>query len=227
MRLIDNTHAARANGTNDVEVREVTADHSSGNDTSLSSDSTLHVLKRAQGGDEAAARDLMERAMPSVRRWARGRLPTYARGAADTEDIVQDVFLRTLKNLKQFRHHTVGALHAYLRQSVINRIRDVIRGTRRRAVELDSDAEAPDWRPSPLERAILRERVEHFLDALTRLRPVDRQVVVWRLELGYTPQEIADRLGKSEAAAAMAVSRAMARLAKELKLPTGSPQGSC
>jgi DNA-directed RNA polymerase specialized sigma24 family protein len=53
---------------------------------------------------------------------------------------------------------------------------------------------------------------------LTRLRPSDRQVVVWRLELGYSPQEVAARLGKSEAAAAMTVSRAMARLAKELKM---------
>jgi DNA-directed RNA polymerase specialized sigma24 family protein len=44
-------------------------------------------------------------------------------------------------------------------------------------------------------------------------------VIVWRLELGYTAQEIAARLGKSEAAAAMTVSRAMARLAKELNLP--------
>jgi RNA polymerase sigma-70 factor (ECF subfamily) len=161
----------------------------------------------------------MERALPSVRRWARGRLPRYARGDADTEDVVQDAFLGTFKNLKRFQHHTVGALHMYLRRSVINRIRDLIRGSRRRASEVEADADPPDWMPSPLERAILRERVEHFLQALTRLRPADRQVVVWRLELGYSPQEIAARLGKSEAAAAMTVSRAMARLAKELNMP--------
>lgn len=195
---------------------EMSTDHRRAKEAPLSSDSTLHVLARAQKGDSAAARDLVERALPSVRRWARGRLPHYVRGDADTEDVVQDAFLRTLKGLQRFRHHTVGALHAYLRRAVINRIRDHIRGSRRRAVDLDSTAEPLDWRPSPLERAILRERVEHFLAALTRLRPADRQVVVWRLELGYTPQEIATRLGKSEAAAAMTVSRAMARLAKEL-----------
>ena len=43
------------------------------------SDSTLHVLERAQDGDELAATILIERALPSVRRWARGRLPRYAR----------------------------------------------------------------------------------------------------------------------------------------------------
>jgi RNA polymerase sigma-70 factor (ECF subfamily) len=194
------------------------SNHRGAKDIPLSSDSTLHVLERAQGGDSAAARVLIERALPSVRRWARGRLPKYARGDADTEDVVQDAFLGTFRNFARFRHHTVGGLHAYLRSAVINRIRDLIRGSRRRAIDVDADADPPDWMPSPLERAILQERVEHFLQALARLRPADRQVVVWRLELGYSPQEVAARLGKSEAAAAMTVSRAMARLAKELKV---------
>jgi RNA polymerase sigma-70 factor (ECF subfamily) len=191
-------------------------DHRRATEDPLSSDSTLRILERAQQGDPAAARTLMERALPAVRRWARGKLPTQARGAADTEDIVQDAFVGTLRNLARFRHHTVGALHAYLRRAVINRIRDVIRGSRRRAAEFDATADPPDWHPSPLERAILQQRVEHFLAALTKLRPADRQILVWRLELGYTPREIAARLGKTEAAAAMTVSRAMARLAKEL-----------
>ena len=185
------------------------------------------MLARAQGGDVAAARELMERALPSVRRWARGRLPTRARDAVDTEDIVQDAFLRTFKHLQRFRHHTIGALHAYLRRAVLNRIRDVLRGTTRHAVQFDHDADPFDWQPSPLERAILNERVEHFLTALTRLRPSDRQVVVWRLEFGYTPQEIASRLGKSEAAAAMTVSRAMARLAKELAVQVRTTPHGC
>lgn len=196
----------------------MSANHKRVNEAPLSSDSTLHVLERAQNGDAAAARDLVERAFPSVRRWARGRVPSFVRGEADTEDVVQEAFLGTLRGLQKFRHHTVGALHAYLRRAVINRIRDLIRGSRRRAVEFDVGADAPDWQPSPLERAILRERVEHFLAALTRLRPSDRQVVVWRLELGYTSKEIATRLGKSDTAAAMTVSRAMSRLAKELHM---------
>jgi RNA polymerase sigma-70 factor (ECF subfamily) len=199
----------------------MSTDHRGAKARPLSSDSTLHVLERARNGDTAAARDLMERALPSVRRWARGRLPKNAREAVDTEDVVQDAFLRTLKHLARFRHHTVGALHAYLRRAVINRIHDLVRGSRRRAVEFDADADPQDWQPSPLERAILRERVEHFLAALSRLRPVDRQVVIWRLELGYSPHEIAQRLGKSDAAAAMTMSRALARLSQELQAVAG------
>ena len=213
--LVDNAHTAGAQRANDVEMRDLSSNHSTAR-TLLSSDSTIQVLERARTGDTSAARILLERALPSVKRWTRGRLPGYARGTADTEDIVQDAFLRTFKNLKRFRHHSVGGLHAYLRQAVVNRIRDLIRASRRHTVDIEAVPEPADFTPSPLERVILRERVDDFLEALTKLRPADRQVVIWRIELGYTSEEIANRLGKSVGAAAMTVSRAMARLAKEL-----------
>ncbi len=184
------------------------------------SDSTLHILERAQAGDEQAATILVERALPPVRRWARGRLPRYARGEADTEDVIQDVFLRTIRGIKRFQHRTVGGLQAYLRQAVINRIRDLIRGSKRRGTADGMDHEQRDWKPSPLEAAIMREQLDRFLEALRKLRPADRQVIVWRIELGYTAEEIAAKLGKSKAAAGMSVSRAMTRLAHELHLET-------
>ena len=182
------------------------------------SDSTLDVLGRAQDGDERAAEILIERALPSVRRWARGRLPRSARDDANTEDVVQDAFLRTLRRIARFQHRTVGGLQAYLRQAVVNRIRDLIRGSKRRGRAGAVDSEPRDWKPSPLEAAIMREQLDAFLAALRRLRPADRQVIVWRIELGYTADEIAIKLGKSKAAAGMTVTRAMSRLAKEMNL---------
>ena len=179
-------------------------------------DSTLHVLERARLGDRTAARILLERALPPLRRWSRGRLPIHARAGMDTEDVVQDAVVNTLKRGDRFEHRTVAGLRAYLRAAVVNRIRDLIRGSRRRgmAVEVDEDLTGGD--ASPLERAILRERLDQFLAALQRLRPSDRQVVVWRVELGYSTADIARRLGKTEGAAAMTVSRALARLAAEM-----------
>ena len=186
------------------------------------SDSTLDVLARAQQGDRGAAHILIERALPVVRRWAHGRLPSYARGDANTEDLVQDVFLRTLRRVTRFQHRTVGGLQAYLRQAVVNRVRDLIRGSKRRGPNVDDVREPRDYRPSPLEAAIMRQQLDAFLQALRRLRPSDRQLIVWRIELGYTAAEIATRLGKSEAAAGMSITRAMTRLAKELQLDANS-----
>jgi len=181
-------------------------------------DSTIHVLERARRGDHSAARILIERALPPLRRWSRGRLPGYARAGEDTEDVVQDAILGTFKRVKRFEHRTVGGLQAYLREAVVNRIRDLIRGSRRRGLKVPTGEDLRDTLPSPLERAIMRERLDEFLEALQRLRPVDRQVIVWRVELGYSVDEIAQRLGKSKAASAMAVSRALARLGTEMQV---------
>ena len=65
-------------------------------------DSTLHVLERARRGDRSAARILLERALPPLRRWSRGRLPVYARAGFDTEDVVQDAVVNTLKRHARF-----------------------------------------------------------------------------------------------------------------------------
>jgi RNA polymerase sigma factor (sigma-70 family) len=186
------------------------------NGTGGASDSTLHVLERAKNGDRSAARILLERALPPLRRWSRGRLPKYARAGQDTEDVVQDAVVNTLRQHARFEHRTVAGLRAYLRAAVVNRIRDLIRGSRRKGIAVEIDDDLVGAEASPLERAILRERLDEFLDALQRLRPSDRQAIVWRVELGYPMSEIASRLGKSEAAAAMTVSRALARLAAEM-----------
>jgi RNA polymerase sigma-70 factor (ECF subfamily) len=179
-------------------------------------ESTIVVLERAKRGDSSAARILIERALPSLRRWTRGRLPMYARAGADTEDIVQDALVCTLKQVEEFEHRTVGGLQAYLREAVVNRIRDLIRGSKRRGHTVAADEELHDTTPSPLEHAIMRERLEEFLEALQKLRPADRQAIVWRVELGYSIEEIARRLGKSKPAAGMTVSRALARLGTEM-----------
>jgi RNA polymerase sigma factor (sigma-70 family) len=181
-------------------------------------DSTIRVLERARAGDRSAAIVLLERATPSVREWARGRIPQSVRNDADTEDVVQDAVLRTIRRITSFQHRTVGGMHAYLRASVINRIRDLVRASGRRgAVEtLTDDVRSP--MPSALEVAITHETFDRFLDALQHLRPADRQLIVWRLQLGYSVDEIATKLGKSKAAAGMSVTRATVRLGEELKL---------
>jgi dipeptidyl aminopeptidase/acylaminoacyl peptidase len=54
---------------------------------------------------------------------ARGRLPVFAKDIADTHDLVQDALFQVFRNLREFEYRGEGALHAYLRQAVINRIR--------------------------------------------------------------------------------------------------------
>jgi RNA polymerase sigma-70 factor (ECF subfamily) len=179
--------------------------------------SSLTLLERARAGDRAALESLVARHLPRLQRWASGRLPRWARDMADTQDLVQETLFQTFKRIEAFEPRGEGALQAYLRQAVLNRIREELRRAKRRPPKSELDPEAEGNARSPLEEAIGHEAVERYEQALARLRPADRELVVARIELGYTNQEIAELLDKpTPNAARMAAERAIVRLAKEM-----------
>jgi RNA polymerase sigma-70 factor (ECF subfamily) len=180
-------------------------------------ESTVELLNRARAGDAAALEALFSRCLPPLRRWARGRLPLGARGALDTQDLVQDTVLNALQRLDRFESRHEGALQAYLRQAVLNRIRDEARKLTRRPARAELDDQQPSHGASPLDIAVGREGVERYEAALQRLRPIDREAIVGRLELQYDYQELAEFLNKPNAnAARVAVTRALTRLLEQM-----------
>jgi len=186
-------------------------------------ESTLSLLSRARAGDSEALDDLFARYLPLLRRWAAGRLPRHLRDMADTQDLVQETMLQVFRKIEGFEHRGEGAFHAYLRQAVMNRIRNEIRNVQRRPQRVDLDERAPDDDVSPLEAAIGSEAVERYESALQRLDDEDRELVVARVELGLTYPEIAEAAAKpSPDAARMAVTRAIARLIEGMG---GAPDG--
>src|SRR5258708_29865416 len=93
------------------------------------SDGTIDLLARARRGDAQALEVLFARHIPILQRWASRRLPRRARDLADTSDLVQDTVIQTFKNLGTFDHRGEGSLQAYMRQRIINRLRDQFRGS--------------------------------------------------------------------------------------------------
>jgi RNA polymerase sigma-70 factor (ECF subfamily) len=181
-------------------------------------DSTFELLRRARGGDQDALDRLFTRHLGPLKRWASGRLPRAARDLADTDDLVQDTLLRTLRTMEGFEPRRVGALQAYLRQAVLNRVRDEFRHKRRLPHQTGLDDIEVDSGESPLEEAIGREAVESYEQALARLRPEEREAIIGRVELGLSYDDLAEALGKpSSEAARKAARRALHRLAEEMK----------
>jgi RNA polymerase sigma factor (sigma-70 family) len=181
-------------------------------------ESTALLLERARAGDTKAVDALFERYVPAFRRWASGRLPAWARDLADTQDLVQDVLLQTFKKIGTFEPRHEGALQVYLRQALINRMRDELRRIQRRGVQKDLDPEHPDPGPSPLEAAVGRQGIERYERALASLRPGEAEAIIGRLEMGYSYQELADVLGRPSAGAArVAVERAIVRLIEGMR----------
>lgn len=180
-------------------------------------ESTLTLLARARGGDVRALDDLCARYLPRLQRWAHGRLPSWARGALDTHDVVQDTLTQVFQRVGSFEPRHAGAFQAYLHQALRNRVLDEIRRARRRgpAEPLGTAHSAHD--ASPLEQAIGQEALERYEAALQRLRSDDREAIIARIEMGLPYSEVVEMLGKPTVAAAhMAVSRALVRLAEEM-----------
>jgi RNA polymerase sigma-70 factor, ECF subfamily len=184
----------------------------------LSPETTVELLELAKDGDAQALDRLLERCVPALRRWAHGRLPPSARGMNDTADLVQDTIIAAMRRFEAFESRHQGALQAYLRQAVMNRIRDIIRYDKRRPEIGGLSENIQDEATSPLEAAIGAENLERYERALQRLKPADREAIIGRLEMQYGYDELATVLGRSSAAAArMAVTRAMKRLAEEMQ----------
>lgn len=181
-------------------------------------ESTVELIERARGGDQQAVDRLFTRHLEPLQRFARGRLPRWARDLADTDDLVQDTLLQTFKRMDVFESRHTGALQAYLRQAVLNRLRDEVRRKFRTPDKVDVDGVELDGGKSPLEAAIGQETMESYERALGRLRPDEREAIIGRVEMGFSYDELALALGKPTAdAARKAAQRAILRLAEEMR----------
>ena len=183
----------------------------------LDGESSIRLLRRARFGDGEALDCLYSRYLPPLRNWARGRLPDWARGMMDTDDLVQDVLLQTIRVLDGFDPQHSGAFQGYVRRGILNRMRDEIRKAQRRPQQDGSLSEMIDPAPSPVEQAIGSETLQRFEKALKKLSPTDQEAILGRIELGMSYAELAQSLGKpSPDAARMTVKRALFRLAQEM-----------
>jgi RNA polymerase sigma-70 factor (ECF subfamily) len=181
----------------------------------VSQETSMSLLARAKQGDTVALEALMGRHLARLQRWASGRVPAAARGLLDTDDVVQDALLNTFRRLDQFVPRHDGALMAYLRETVANRIRMELR---RRSLDVDASAE-PDalasTLPSPLERVLGRDGIDRYERALAQLDEDDRAAIVGRFEMGYSYDALARAMERPSAdAARKAVERAVRRLAE-------------
>ena len=177
-------------------------------------ETSTQLLERLKGGDEEARGQLIGRYFRPLCRWAHGRLPASARSMSETQDLVQDAILRVLRHLETFEPERPGALHAYLRKAVLNRILDELRAARRGPAGVELDDSLPSIQPSPYEMAVKQEDREIFEAALEELREEDRELIIARVEWGLDYDDIAAALGKPTAnAARVGVRRAVLKLA--------------
>ena len=188
-------------------------------DFRASAESTFELIAKMHEGSSDALDRLFARYLPRMRRWAHGRLPQWARAGIDTQDLVQETLLQTFKQIERFEPRREGAFHAYLRQAVMNRIRDELRKSARRPRATTVDDQLPSDDASPLAAAIGTEAFDRYEAALARLRPIEREAIIARVELDCTYEEMAMMLELPSAEAARkAAQRALVKLAAEMNV---------
>lgn len=179
----------------------------------LSDEPTIELVVRAQAGDRYAVEAILQRSVPHLKRWAHGRLPAAARNNLDTGDLVQDTVLHVLRRLDRIQFPHVGSMQAYLRKSVLNRIRDEVRRIGRHPSSIELPMEMASEEPWPDETAIKLEAVSRYYEGLATLTQRDRELIVSRIEAEWSHAEIARHFTlNTPDAARMAVRRALERL---------------
>ena len=179
--------------------------------------SSLSLLRRAKDGDERAVSRLFRRLLPGIRSWARRKLPTWARQRLETDDLVQEAFVNLHRHLKDIDPRRRDVLVAYLRQSIRNRIRDEVRRAGRVEVGGVEVAEPVATVPSPTEELEEKEQLRRYRAALARLSEDDQHLVVGRLELDFSYEQLALSTGRATPdSARVAVRRAVVRLVEEI-----------
>jgi RNA polymerase sigma-70 factor (ECF subfamily) len=178
---------------------------------------SVRLLVAARGGGSTALDRLFSHHLPRLSRWAHGRLPRWARSMADTADLIQDAVLHTLGRLDAFEPRGRHALAAYLREAVRNRIRDEHRRVGRHGVPFRLTDALASSLPSPYDSAVTDAMEARYRAALARLTPLEREIVVAHLELDYSHEQLGCMLGRSRDAARMALRRAIARLAEDMR----------
>ena len=160
---------------------------------SPASASDAALLQRIAMGDRKALRELYDRCAPAALALARRIL----RGAAEAEDVVQDVFVEAWLHASRFdprRGNAVAWLLAMARSRALDRVR--ARGVAERAgtalVREDARAVA-----LPIEPAQQRQERERIQAALAALPPEQRETLLLAYFEGLSQSEIAARTGEA------------------------------
>jgi RNA polymerase sigma-70 factor (ECF subfamily) len=125
--------------------------------------------------------------------------------------------LRALKNIDEFDARHTGSFLAYLRQILLNQVRDELRRQQRRPGGAELDTELPDLETPPLvEQMLGHERVRAYERALAQLPKRQQELIVMRMEFGMSYPEISAEVDSTPDAVRVMVARAIVLLSREL-----------
>ncbi len=171
------------------------------------------LAARAAAGDADATTALLARIRPGVVRYCRARLGRFGGGYGVADDVAQEVCLAVLAALPRFRDEG-RPFSAFVFTVAANKVADAQRAAvRGRAVTpTDELPDRPDPAPGPEQQALSADLARRLSLLLAHLSDTHRELVVLRVAVGLTADEVGEVLGMTASAVRVAQSRALARL---------------
>jgi RNA polymerase sigma-70 factor, ECF subfamily len=175
------------------------------------------LVRRAQAGEEAAFREIVERYQSKVFSIIHG----IVRHRNDVEDIAQQVFAKVYLSLKNFDFRS--SLITWIYKITVNECFDYLRKRKVRKLVYESDLSEDEVRrventePSvnrqePADSGLARR--DYVLKLLTRVSEEERMLLMLKEVEGYSVEELAAQTGMNENTIKVKLFRARQKLVK-------------
>ncbi|MEJ1971974.1 MAG: RNA polymerase sigma factor [Lacunisphaera sp.] len=147
-----------------------------------------------------------------LKAWLRGKFPAVRH---EVDDVVQESYLRIWKRQAV---SPIASVKAFLFTAARNVAIDLLRRHQRSRVDslealssLETSSVIMDEAPNAAETLTIQERYDLLVEAVSKLAPRCREVVLWHKFRGLTQREVAVRLGISERTVEVHVRTAVAQ----------------
>lgn len=171
------------------------------------------LANRAAGGDADATAALLALIRPGVVRYCRAHFGRIGGAYTTADDVAQEVCLAVVSALPRYRD--LGRpFSAYVYGIAAHKVADAQRTALRSCAVPVADAalDRPDPAPGPEQRAVATDLARRLSALLAKLSDTHREIVVLRVAVGLSAEEVGAVLGMSAAAVRVTQSRALARL---------------
>jgi RNA polymerase sigma-70 factor (ECF subfamily) len=194
------------------------------------------LIQQARTGDSEKLGELLEVYREYLRLLASIEIGRRLQGKVDASDVVQETCLEAHRQFPNFQGQAAGQLTLWLRTILAGTLANTVRryfGTQARDPrlerELSADLDQSTWalgkilvdpRSSPSQQAMRGEQSLLVAEAMSRLPPDYRNVLVLRHLEGLTFPQIAERMGRSVDSVEKLWLRGLTRLKKEFGVVT-------
>jgi len=174
--------------------------------------SESELVERAVRGEPDATAALLTDVRPGVVRYCRARLGQIGGAYTTADDISQEVCMALLRALPRYRQQGVP-FSAFVYGIAARKVADAQRSALRRlTVPADTIPERADATPGPEQQAISADQARRLSLLLNQLTDTQREIIVLRVAVGLSADEVGSTLSMTATAVRVAQSRALAKL---------------